>query len=83
MMNETKLPTTTDLVSLDSSEAWEGPQTVFVHLCSGKVKEVEGVTEVEVTQAQVILRRGDEQPATFLRQDVYFACCEEGEQPSF
>ena len=81
-MNEVK-PPTADLACPDCSDVWEGPQTFFVHFCSGKVQEVEGVTEVEVTQTEVILRRGDDQPATFHRQDVYFACCEAGEQPFF
>jgi hypothetical protein len=61
----------------------EAPRTMYVHLTSGKVTEVTGVTEIEVTLDKVVLRREGELPAVFTRRDVYFACCDANEQPSF
>jgi hypothetical protein len=59
------------------------PRIMYVHLLSGIVKEVPGVTGIEVTQSQVVLSRGQgETPVVFPRWDVYFACCDVDHEPS-
>ena len=61
----------------------EAIRTMYVHLTSGKVTEVTGVTDIQVTQDKVVLQRTGGVPAVFPRRDVYFACCDADEQPSF
>jgi hypothetical protein len=56
-------------------------RTMYVHLCSGKVIEVDGVTSLRVTLSEVILERGSEATSVFARRDVYFACCDPDEPP--
>jgi hypothetical protein len=58
------------------------PRTMYVHLCSGAVREVPRVTRVQVTQSHLILERYDASPVLFPRRIVYFACSEAGEQPA-
>ena len=50
-------------------------KTYQVTLCTGEVGAVENVTGVHVTGEKVILVRGDDAPAVFRRQDVYFVTC--------
>jgi hypothetical protein len=57
--------------------------TMYVHLCSGKVKEIAGVTGVRVTQSQLVLERGDEDSVVVPRRDVYYACCNADELSAF
>ena len=80
-MNEVT-QTATSPVCQECAQPCEAARTMYVHLCSGKVKEVTGVTDIHVTQSQVVLDRGEEAPAAFPRRDVYFACCQVNEEPS-
>ena len=57
--------------------------TMYVHLCSGKVQEIAGVTGVRVTQSQIVMERGDEDSVVVPRRDVYFACCNADEPSAF
>ncbi len=79
-MNETRQPTANP-VCQECVQASEAVRTMYVHLCSGEVKEITGVTEIHVTQSQVVLQRGEAAPVVFRRRDVYFACCDANEQP--
>jgi hypothetical protein len=56
--------------------------TVYVHLCSGEVREITDVQEIAMTDAQVIFTRGDREAVIIDRRDVYYACCEPGDAPS-
>lgn len=54
---------------------------MFVHLHSGDVVPVTGVTDLEVTDTRLILQREARMPVTFPRSDVYYACCESDMAP--
>jgi hypothetical protein len=47
--------------------------TLQVHLCSGAVLEVQRVTDVRVTQTQVLAMHRNHVLARFEREEVYFA----------
>lgn len=59
-----------------------GRRTIYVHHCSGLVTEVCDVTEIHVTQTQLVLVRAGAPAAVFPRSDVYFASSERDEQPA-
>jgi hypothetical protein len=60
-----------------------GTRTLYVHLCSGRVEAVQGVSDVEVTQLEIILLRGPAAPAVFPRRSVFYTCCDVDASPSF
>lgn len=60
----------------------EGSDTLYVHLCSGNVIEVQPATAVRVTDDEVIVLDGEDVVATFRRNDVYFAADVPMEPPS-
>jgi hypothetical protein len=55
---------------------------VYVHLCSGEVREVTDVREIAMTDAYVIFTRGDEEAVVIDRRDIYYTCREPGDAPS-
>ena len=69
-------------VCQECPHAADGGHTMYVHLCSGKVTEIVGVTGVRVTQSQIVLERGDEDSVILPRRDVYYACCNADELPA-
>ncbi len=66
----------------DFTELQKG-NTLYVHLCSGKIVEVTPATGVRVTSDSVLALNGKKTAATFSRDDVYFAADELMEPPSF
>jgi hypothetical protein len=58
------------------------PGTIYVHLCSGGVREIEDVEEISMTDAQVIFIRGNLEAVIIDRRDIYYSCCEPGDVPS-
>jgi ribosomal protein L37AE/L43A len=56
-------------------------RTMYVHLCSGAVQEVAGVSEVHLTETGVVFLRGKQARVVFPRRDVYFACCDPDTPP--
>jgi len=73
-MEETGLLTTNPPAEL--------PGTIYVHLNSGEVIEVENVEEITVTDEYVIFTRGDLEAVILNRRDVYYTCCQAGDSPS-
>jgi hypothetical protein len=67
----------------ECSQPVEAGRIMYVHLCSGKVKEIPGVTSVRLTEEQIVLERAEGESVVFPRRDVYYACCDAGEQPAF
>jgi hypothetical protein len=55
--------------------------TIYVHLCSGEVREIDNVDEIAMTDAQVIFTRGNLEAVVLPRRDIYYSCCEAGEAP--
>jgi hypothetical protein len=72
-----KQPHPTDFTELQKGN------TLYVHLCSGKIVEVSPTTGVRVTSDSVVALNGEKTAATFSRDDVYFAADEPMEPPSF
>jgi hypothetical protein len=60
----------------------ENGETLYVHLCSGKVIEVRPATAVRVTEQKVEALDGETVVATFPRDDVYLAVDIPMEPPS-
>jgi hypothetical protein len=58
------------------------PGTIYVHLCSGEVREIEDVEEILMTEVQVIFTRGNLEAVIIDRRDIYYTCCEAGDAPS-
>jgi hypothetical protein len=67
---------------LTTNPAIEPPDTIYVHLCSGEVLEIEHVEEIVTTDQHVILTRGDREAVILDRRDVYYTCCQVGDAPS-
>lgn len=59
----------------------ETGQTLYVHLCSGKVVEVHPATSVSMTDEALTVLHGDEVVANFPRSNVYFVSDEPIEPP--
>lgn len=79
-MTESRSPATPQVCETCVDET-SRERTMYVHLCSGKVQEVAGISEVHLTDTDVVLLRGDQSPVVFPRRDVYFACCDPDTQP--
>jgi hypothetical protein len=63
----------------------QGPrpaEKVYVHLCSGEVREIEGVDEIAMTDAYVIFTRGNLEAVVIDRREIYYSCCEADDTPS-
>lgn len=54
---------------------------IYVHLCSGEVREIEDVDEIAITDAHVIFTRGDLEAVVIERREIYYTCCEAGDAP--
>lgn len=64
------------------AEFWlENGQTLYVHLCSGRVVEVHPATSVSMTDEALIVLDEDKVVATFPRSNVYFVADEPMEPP--
>ncbi len=50
--------------------------TLFVHLCSGKVNEVTGVSSHRVSEHNIVIELDDGQVVVIPRRDVYFISCD-------
>ena len=59
----------------------KGLQALYVHLHTGEIATVTGVTRVEVTDTVIVFRRGNEAPVSFPRNAVYFTCCDKDQAP--
>lgn len=57
------------------------PGTIYVHLCSGEVREIQDVEEIAMTDAQVIFTRGNLEAVIIDRRDIYYYCSEAGDAP--
>jgi hypothetical protein len=55
--------------------------TVYVHLCSGEVREISDVEEIAMTDAHVIFTRGNQEAVVIERPDIYYTCREPGDAP--
>jgi hypothetical protein len=56
--------------------------TVYVHLCSGEVLEIEDVEEIAMTEEHVIFTRGNLEAVIIERRDIYYSCQHPGDAPS-
>jgi hypothetical protein len=72
---------TRNLVRDEPAFDFEAPSTFYVHLDSGDVKIVTDVTSLDVTDTELVFRRRAKAPERFSRRDVYYACCEEDDEP--
>ena len=67
--------------NLDTKEAPQ-PSTVYVHLCSGDVREITDVVDMATTNDKVIFFRSCHDSVILQRRDIYFSCCEANAEPS-
>lgn len=56
--------------------------TIYIHLCSGEVREITNVEEIAVTDVYVVLTRDDGEVVLIERSDIYYTCCQPGAAPS-
>ena len=59
-----------------------GTRTFYVHLLDGTVEAVSEVSNLEVTDRMVILKRGRKRAIEYPRSRIYFACCDNDCHPS-
>ena len=64
------------------STALESGDTLYVHLCSGKIVKVRPATAVRVTDDAVEVLQREQVLASFPRSSVYFASDNDMEPPS-
>ena len=57
------------------------PRTMYVHLCSGKIEAVDGVSEVHLSDTEVVFLRDGQAAVVIPRREVYYACCDPDTQP--
>jgi hypothetical protein len=73
-MTETKLVTGTPTA--------KSVGTIYIHLCSGEVREITNVEEIAVSDIYVVLTRGDDEAVVIDRSEIYYTCCQPGAAPS-
>ncbi|HEU0075670.1 MAG TPA: hypothetical protein VFS30_16835 [Dehalococcoidia bacterium] len=56
--------------------------TVYVHLCSGEVREIEHVDGISLTESKLIFTRGDHDPVILKRSEAYYSSFQPGSQPA-
>jgi len=81
MQNHTLTEQTRELICDKPACTSEGPTTFYVHLDNGDVATVDDVTGLEVTDAEIVFRRGKKRPVIYRRHEVYYACCEKDDEP--
>lgn len=57
------------------------PKTLYVHLMTGEVAAVEDVTGLKLTSKAIVIERQSQGALTYLRSQVYYACCEKDRPP--